>query len=478
MQKTGGYPLNISDGSLVYNGTDTNCSNSSLSLGTRYYFRAWSWNNSSELWSTTNASAFNSTAPFAPTSFTATAISSSQINLAWAKGGYANFTRIQRKTGSYPLNISDGIMVYNDTGSSYPNIGLGASTTYCYRAWSWNSTDKVWSANNVSAQATTQGSGGGELPPPPPPSENQAPTAEAGGPYTGIVNQTMTLSGAGSSDDNGIVGYRWDWTNDGIWDTSWLTTATTTHMYTKVGRYTIRLQVQDVAGLNDTDTATVNITTTKVEYNQAPVADASGPYSGLTYQKIRLDGSHSYGINASIENYTWVFGDGTLGYGVSVNHAYDSPGTFTVILTVKDSKNLQAIDTTTAIITLDANRNNISDIMDQTIGADITQSDIHSVTINGTLYYLVDTNHDGIHDVFYNPTTNIKTTLGRQEDKQLIDINGDGQWDYIYSPALGTLAPYEKISSLFDSPLFIIAIIAIILIAIVFLSWLYKTGRI
>jgi parallel beta-helix repeat protein len=477
MQKTSGYPINISDGSLVYNGTDINCSNSSLSKGTIYYFRAWSWNVSTKLWSTMNASAFNVTAPFAPTGFTATAISSSQINLAWVKGGYANYTRIQRKTGSYPLNVSDGITVYNDTGSSYSDSSLSASTTYYYRAWSWNSSDEIWSANFASAQATTQGSNGGDLPPPPPPSENQAPTAEANGPYTGTVNQTIMLSAAGSSDDVGIVGYRWDWTNDGTWDTTWITTVTTTHMYAKAGSYTVRLQVQDFAGLNDTDTATVTITKTIVQYNQAPVADASGPYNGLTYQNIRFDGTHSYGINASIENYTWVFGDGSTGYGLSPTHAYNSAGTFTVILTVKDSKNLQAIDTTTATITLDANRNNISDIMDQTIGADITQSDLRSITINGTLYYLVDTNDDGIYDVFYSPTANMKTNLGKQDDTQLIDVNGDGQWEYVYDPALGTTTPYVKISSLLDSPLFIITIIAIVLVVIGLFTWLYKTGR-
>ena len=476
-QKTSGYPINISDGSLVYNGTDTTCSNSSLSKGTIYYFRAWSWNSSSNLWSTANASTFNTTAPFAPAGFTANAISSSQINLAWTKGGYANSTRIQRKTGSYPFNVSDGVDVYNDTGSSYSDSSLSASTTYYYRAWSWNSTDEIWSANYASAQAATQGSSGGDLPPPPPPSENQAPIAEANGPYSGTVNQTVTLSGAGSSDDVSVVGYRWDWTNDGIWDTTWITTMTTTHIYTKAGSYTVRLQVQDFAGLNDTDTATVTITKTIIQFNQAPVADASGPYSGLSYQNIRFDGSRSYGINASIENYTWSFGDGSTGYGLSPTHAYNSAGTFTVILTVKDSKNLQAIDTTTATIILDANRNNISDIMDQTIGADITQSDLQSITINGTLYYLVDTNHDGIYDVFYIPTINIKTNLGNQDDTQLIDVNGDGQWEYVYNPALGTTTPYVKISSLLDSPLFIIAIIAIVLLVIVLFAWLYKTGR-
>jgi hypothetical protein len=476
LQKTDGYPVNISDGSLVYNGTGAASSSSSLTLGTRYYFRAWSWNDSSGIWSATNSSTSNITGPFAPTSLTTTVISTSQINLAWNKGAYANYTRIQRKTGSYPMNISDGTNVYNDTGSSFNNTGLSTSTKYYYCAWSWNSSLGVWSITYASAQASTQGSGGGEQGPPPS-SDNEAPISNAGGPYKGYVNQTITLNGAGSSDDVGVVGYRWDWTNDGTWDTNWSSSSKTTHIYTTAGNYTINLQVQDVEGLTDDDTATV-IVNTGISLQQAPVADAAGPYNGLTYQMIQFNGSRSYAINTSLINYTWVFGDGTYGYDVTPIHAYESAGAFTVILTVKDANNLQAIDTTLVTIVLDGNRNNISDIMDQAIGADITQEDLHLISINGVLYYLVDTNHDGIYDAFYNPTTNTKTNLGEQDEKQLIDIDGDGHWDYIYDPVLGSTTPYVEITTPLDSPWFSVALSVIIFIVILVVVWLYKTGRI
>jgi hypothetical protein len=346
---------------------------------------------------------------------------------------------------------------------------------YYYRAWSWNSTVHTWSVNNVSVQCATQSEGGA---PPPPSSGNLAPNAEAGGPYIGVVNQTVTVTGAGSTDDNGVVGYRWDWTNDGTWDTDWLTTASTSYIYRSLGNFSIKLEVKDLGGLTDTDTAPITITTSTVHYTQAPIADAAGPYSGLTYQTIQFNGSRCYGINASITNYTWVFGDGTTGYGISPVHAYDTAGTFTVILTIEDSNSLQAIDTTIASIILDANRNNISDIMDQTIGADITQSDIISLMINGMMYYLVDTNHDGIYDVLYNPTSNTKNTLGQQEGNQLIDINNDGLWDFIYNPLLGSTSVYEKDNPPVDITLLAALIIVIILGAVILVVWLYRTGRI
>lgn len=54
-----------------------------------------------------------------------------------------------------------------------------------------------------------------------PPTENHAPIAEAGGPYTGQVGQSITLDGSGSHDDDpddSITKYEWDLDNDGQYD--------------------------------------------------------------------------------------------------------------------------------------------------------------------------------------------------------------------------------------------------------------------
>ena len=72
-----------------------------------------------------------------------------------------------------------------------------------------------------------------------------------------------------------------------------------------------------------------------VPRNQIPSADANGPYSGFVDEEITFDGSGSTD-DGTITNYTWDFGDSTTGYGVNPVHVYDTPGEYTVILTVTD----------------------------------------------------------------------------------------------------------------------------------------------
>ena len=104
--------------------------------------------------------------PEEPTNFSASSASSSSITLTWTSGNYSDYTRIQRKTGSYPENISDGTNAYNGTGTSTTVTGLGASTTYYFRAWAYSSTDNTWSLTNASDSATTSSGGTGIAPGP------------------------------------------------------------------------------------------------------------------------------------------------------------------------------------------------------------------------------------------------------------------------------------------------------------------------
>jgi hypothetical protein len=89
---------------------------------------------------------------------------------------------------------------------------------------------------------------------------NEPPVADINGPYTGYEGSAVTFDASGSSDPEGdILDYRWDFDNDGTWDTGWL--ASPTIDYTWGDDYTgvVKVEVRDQLGKIDNDTTTVDI---------------------------------------------------------------------------------------------------------------------------------------------------------------------------------------------------------------------------
>ncbi len=74
------------------------------------------------------------------------------------------------------------------------------------------------------------------------------------------------------------------------------------------------------------------------------------PNEALVGQTFSFDGSKSADSDGWISSYSWDFGDGTVGSGRVVSHAYGSPGTYTVSLTVTDNSGIT--DTTTTTVTV------------------------------------------------------------------------------------------------------------------------------
>ena len=90
------------------------------------------------------------TVPPAPTGLTATAVSSSQINLSWSASSGATSYNVKRATvsGGPYTTIATGV-----TATSYSDTGLSASTTYYYVVSAVNSAGE--SPNSSQASATT-----------------------------------------------------------------------------------------------------------------------------------------------------------------------------------------------------------------------------------------------------------------------------------------------------------------------------------
>jgi predicted outer membrane repeat protein len=94
---------------------------------------------------------------------------------------------------------------------------------------------------------------------------NQAPVAEAGGPYAVGVGRSVTLSGAASSDSDGVVAkYEWDFNYDGVTfdvDATGISTAFSTVGLQAGTLRTVALRVRDAVGtLSAIDTTTVSVT--------------------------------------------------------------------------------------------------------------------------------------------------------------------------------------------------------------------------
>ncbi|MDQ1275083.1 MAG: serine protease [Euryarchaeota archaeon] len=87
--------------------------------------------------------------------------------------------------------------------------------------------------------------------------------------------------------------------------------------------------------------------------NNPPVAEAGGPYSGITGTSIAFDGSGSYDSDGSIISYYWDFdGDGiTDSSEESPRWTYENAGIYTVTLTVTDNENAVGTDEATVTVT-------------------------------------------------------------------------------------------------------------------------------
>jgi len=176
-------------------------------------------------------------------------------------------------------------------------------------------------------------------------SGNIAPTAAISAePSTGIPGTTFNFSAFGSSDPEDEISdleVRWDWDNDGTWDTPYSGVKMASHTYDNVGTYTVKLQVMDKDGATAEDETTITVAETE---NTLPVAlfkfSPGIPEPG---EQIMFNASASYdpdGIDSELE-YAWDWeNDGELDTDFSkyqyAFHSYPDEGIYQVRLLVRD----------------------------------------------------------------------------------------------------------------------------------------------
>lgn len=83
------------------------------------------------------------------------------------------------------------------------------------------------------------------------------PVADAGGPYIVDEGSTVWFDASSSTDDDSLK-YRWDFDDDGTWDTAWVTSSLVTHTWNDDYSGDVRLEVFD-GRLRDVDVTTVTV---------------------------------------------------------------------------------------------------------------------------------------------------------------------------------------------------------------------------
>ena len=272
-----------------------------------------------------------------PNNFTVIANGRFQMNLDWADNG-DNLTYIEWNSKENWLRGA-GIEIYNNKGTSYQHTGLDNGIQYFYQAWSYNETDNTYSLLYSKANDTT--------------TNNQVPLQSNEKPLnsgTDVTSEQSSLS-VNIADSEGDL---MDWTieaSNGDSNSSSIPMANGTiscdlttplsydaniiwHVNITDGfdwnnrsyYFTVESKPSDDSndGNNSNDDG-------EVAPPSKPTADAGGSYKTYVGLELTFDGSGSTG---SITSYSWKFGDGYTGTGVTPAHTYMMVGEYTVELTV------------------------------------------------------------------------------------------------------------------------------------------------
>ncbi|MDZ7266756.1 MAG: PKD domain-containing protein [candidate division KSB1 bacterium] len=186
---------------------------------------------------------------------------------------------------------------------------------------------------------------------------NVAPVADAGGPYSGVLNQPVTLTASvtdpGTKDTHT---FKWDLNNDGTFEADGKTVTAT---YNSPGKKRVRVRVTDNNGASGSDTASVTIG------SGAPVASKIPNQTvaeGTPFAPITLDNYVSDSDNTPDQMVWSTFGQVHLIVTIVNRIATVAPadsewaGSETISFVVRDPSNKR--DTTTAKFTITAVNDN------------------------------------------------------------------------------------------------------------------------
>jgi PKD repeat protein len=236
--------------------------------------------------------------------------------------------------GTYAWDFGDG------------SNGTGISTTHRYaRGGTFTIVMTVTSDNRQSSTSSRTITVSTTLPPttanftfsPTNPAINQDIVFTASG--TPVPGGGIPFPGGGGGQPVQGASYNWDF-GDG-------TTASgqsTTHRYTRGGTFAITLRVTSDTGLTATTSRQVTISTT------LPAGSANFVFSPTDPQVDDTVFFNASSSTLSNGTFSWDFGDGNSGSGVSTTHSYSAARTYTVTLTVRNTLGQSATTSKTVTV--------------------------------------------------------------------------------------------------------------------------------
>ena len=169
---------------------------------------------------------------------------------------------------------------------------------------------------------------------------NLPPVADANGPYSGEEGSSVLFSADNATDSNNDpLLYRWDFNNDGVWDTDFLTSANSTYTWYDDYSGEVMLEVFDGEFSDNTSTivniSNVSPTISSITAPLTPVLLGTTASANATFFDSGTDDTHTA---------IWDWGDNATSAGIideaagsiSGNHTYTTTGVYTITLTVTD----------------------------------------------------------------------------------------------------------------------------------------------